>query len=157
MVAVHRLRGRRAVALRRGATVSCVGRAGRVRAVRRGAVQASGRSLVVLVAVVIALSVGAQWWSARAQRALGSEVAGLARAGDIHMISSQTCVFCTLARSWFHEHGVAFSECFIERDAACRAAYDGARAPGTPLIVVRGVPQLGFRPERLRDALQRPA
>ncbi|MDO8420452.1 MAG: hypothetical protein Q7S90_10480, partial [Rubrivivax sp.] len=78
----------------------------------------------------------------------------LAQAGDIRMLSSETCPICTVARTWFTEHRVPFSECLIERDAQCKADFDAARAPGTPLIIVRGVPQLGFNPERLRQALQ---
>ncbi|GMV47775.1 MAG: hypothetical protein AMXMBFR66_31730 [Pseudomonadota bacterium] len=111
------------------------------------------RDLAVLALLVIGASLAGQWWSARARSTLGDEVAALARPGDIRMISSETCAICALARRWFQQHRVAFAECFIERDAQCRADFDAARAPGTPLIVVRGVPQLGFRPERLRDAL----
>jgi hypothetical protein len=49
---------------------------------------------------------------------------------------------------------VPFSECLIERDAQCQADFDATRAPGTPVILVRGVPQLGFNPERVHAALQ---
>ena len=46
----------------------------------------------------------------------------------------------------------------VERDATCMARYQAQGAPGTPLIFVRGQPQLGFSPERVLDALrQRPA
>jgi len=118
---------------------------------------ASRRALAVLVLLVVGTSLAGQWWRTRARNALGAEVAALARAGDIRMLSSETCAICTLARGWFRDNRVAFSECFIERDVQCRAEFEAARAPGTPLIVVRGVPQLGFRPERLRDALARPS
>ena len=56
-------------------------------------------------------------------------------------------------RHWFAKHQVAYSECLIERDAACRAAFDALGARGTPVLVVRGQPQLGFSPQRLRSAL----
>jgi glutaredoxin len=73
------------------------------------------------------------------------------------MLSSDDCSICVVARRWFNTHGVVFSECSIERDAACRADFEARGAPGTPVLLVRGVPQLGFSPERLRAALERPA
>ncbi|MDP2004981.1 MAG: hypothetical protein Q8K45_04840 [Rubrivivax sp.] len=72
------------------------------------------------------------------------------------MLSSDSCSICVVARRWFTTHGVAYSECSIERDAACRADFEATRAPGTPVMLVRGVPQVGFSPERLRQALSRP-
>jgi hypothetical protein len=59
-----------------------------------------------------------------------------------------------VARRWFTTHSVTFSESGIEREAACRADFEARRAPGTPVMLVRGVPQLGFSPERLRAALE---
>jgi len=62
-----------------------------------------------------------------------------------------------VARLWFTEQKVPFSECFIERDAACAAEFAANRAPGTPLLLVRGQPQLGFSPDRVKERLQAPA
>ena len=117
----------------------------------------SKRSLLGLVALVLAVSVASQWWVGRHEQRLGGQVAALAQPGDIRMLSSETCAICTVALGWFNEHQVPFSECLIERDAQCRTDFDATRAPGTPVILVRGVPQLGFNPERLRLALQPPA
>jgi hypothetical protein len=117
-------------------------------------VKASRRSLFGLAALVLAVTVASQWWTGRHEQRLGEQVAGLAQPGDIRMLSSETCAICTLARGWFTEHRVPFSECLIERDAQCRADFDATSAPGTPVILVRGVPQLGFNPERVRLALQ---
>ncbi|HSM22319.1 MAG TPA: glutaredoxin domain-containing protein [Rubrivivax sp.] len=114
----------------------------------------SKRSLIGLVALVLAVSAASQWWSGRHEQRLGEQVAALAQPGDIRMLSSETCAFCTVARGWFTEHRVPFSECMIERDAQCRADFDATRSPGTPVILVRGVPQVGFSPERVRVALQ---
>ena len=122
----------------------------------RGAVKTSKRSLLGLVALVLAVSVASQWWVGRHEQRLGGQVAALAQPGDIRMLSSETCAVCTVARGWFTEHRVPFSECLIERDAQCQADFDATRSPGTPVILVRGVPQLGFNPERLRLALQPP-
>jgi len=115
---------------------------------------ASRASLAGLVLLVLGVSVASTWWVDRQEHRVGAQVAALARPGDIRMLSSETCAICAVARTWFTEHGVPFAECMIERDAQCRADFDAARAPGTPVIVVRGVPQLGFNPERLRLALQ---
>lgn len=106
--------------------------------------------LALLVAVVVGAS---QWWAARSENAVGAEVAALVRAGDIRMLSSDTCVVCASARRWFQAHAIAYTECSIERDSACKAAYERTGLQGTPVLLVRGQPQLGFSPQRLRAAL----
>lgn len=113
------------------------------------------RSFAVVGTLVLGVGLSVEWWSQRQQHLVGSEVAALARPGDIRMLSSETCVACARARAWLREHRVAFSECLIERDAQCRADFEGTRAPGTPVIVVRGVPRAGFDPESVRRGLQR--
>jgi hypothetical protein len=113
----------------------------------------SRRSLVVLVALVLAVSGGSSWWAARLKQDIGREVADKARPGDIRMLASTTCASCFVARQWFREHRVPFSECYIDRDEACAREFAATRLPGTPVLLVRGVPQLGFSPERLRDSL----
>jgi hypothetical protein len=117
-------------------------------------VKTSKRSLFGLVVLVLAVSAASQWWVGRHEQRLGEQVAALAQPGDIRMLSSETCAICTVARGWFSENRVPFSECLIERDPQCRADFDATRSPGTPVILVRGVPQLGFNPERVRLALQ---
>ena len=51
------------------------------------------------------------------------------------------------------QHDVPFSECFIERDTACAAQFEAARAPGTPVLLVRGQALVGFDAQRVRDTL----
>jgi glutaredoxin len=108
-------------------------------------------SLAVLLLGVWGATQALQWWSARQ---LGSEAAANAKPGDIQMISSVTCVFCAKARAWFTEQKIPFTECFVERDATCHAQYRGLLAPGTPVIVVRGQPQIGFSSQRVVAALR---
>lgn len=115
---------------------------------------ASRRSLLGLVALVLVLTAASEWWTRRAEAQLGQQVAALAKAGDIRMLASDTCGICVVARRWMTEHQVPFAECTIERDDACKAEFEALRAAGTPVMVVRGQPQLGFNPERLRAALQ---
>lgn len=111
------------------------------------------RELVGFVAVVIVASLGWEAFSAWHKNRLGAEVAQRARPGDIQMISSVNCVFCTRARQWFTEHQVPFDECFIERDDSCQALYAALQAPGTPVLRVRGQRQVGFTPQAVHKAL----
>ena len=117
----------------------------------------SRRSIAGLALLVLVVAAATQWWAHRAQAQVGSEVARLAAPGDIRMLSSETCSICVAARQWLQQHGVAFSECTIERDAACARDLAATGAPGTPVFLVRGQPLVGFSPQRLRDQLQRPA
>jgi glutaredoxin len=106
------------------------------------------------LAVVVALASGAsQWWRSHLAGSLGEQMAALAQPGDIQMLSSTTCVFCTAARHWLDDQRVPFSECFIEQDADCAARYQALGARGTPTLLVRGRLQLGFSPQRVLDDL----
>ncbi len=107
-----------------------------------------------LLLVVVLVWGALQGWRGVQAARLGPEVAGAARAGDIRMISSLTCAYCTQARAWFTEHRVAFSECFVERDAACADAYAALQAPGTPVLLVRDTRLVGFSPQRIAEALR---
>jgi glutaredoxin len=111
--------------------------------------------LGVPVAVLVFSTAWAAWLAWR-EPALGAEVARLARPGDVRMLSSQTCVFCDSARHWLQTHRVAFDECMIETDATCAAQFNALMAPGTPVMLVRGQPQVGFSPQRVREALAQP-
>jgi len=115
------------------------------------------RSVLGLLALVLGVSLASQWWSQQQAGEVGQQLAALAAPGDIVMLSSDICAPCLAARRWMQQHKVAFAECSIERDADCAERFRAAGAPGTPLLFVRGQPQLGFVPERLRAALQRPA
>jgi glutaredoxin len=118
---------------------------------------ASRKSLLWLAALVLAVTAASQWWSNHRQGNQGEQMAGLAQAGDIQMLSSTTCAICAKARAWFTQHDVAFSECFIETDAACAARFEATRSPGTPVLLVRGQPQVGFDPQRVLGVLKRPS
>lgn len=115
---------------------------------------ASARRFAPLALAALAAWAGMQLLQQWRGDSLGREMAAEAKAGDIMMISSETCPFCEQARAWFDEHDVAFDECFIERDAACAAAYRALQAPGTPTLVVRGRRQVGFDAERVVKALK---
>jgi glutaredoxin len=117
----------------------------------------SRRSIFGLVVMVLAVSATTQWWASHSQARLGEQMSALAKPGDIQMLSSTTCAFCTVARQWMQLHEVPFKECFIETDAACAARFEALRVPGTPVLLVRGQPQTGFNAQRVLDALGRGA
>ena len=111
-------------------------------------------SLAIVVAIVWS---GVQLFGIWQAQRLGQQVAREARAGDIVMVSSVTCPYCKEAREWFTDHKVVFSECFIETEPACAAAYNALQAPGTPVLLVRGQRQRGFDAQRIAAALTSPA
>jgi glutaredoxin len=115
----------------------------------------SPRALLGLVVLILVVSIGQQWWASQHERRLGVQVAALAGPGDIRVLSSENCAVCQVARLWLRENKVAFSECLIERDAACRAEHEAMRASGTPVFVVRGQAMQGWSPELLHAALER--
>lgn len=110
--------------------------------------------IVPLALFALAVWIGMQLLQRFSSERIGREMAGSAKAGDILMISSVTCPYCLEARSYFKEHQIAFTECFIERDAACTATYAALQAPGTPTLVVRGERQVGFSPQKVAQRLR---
>jgi len=112
------------------------------------------RRIAPLALLIAAGVAGIQLIESFGSERIGREMAASAKPGDIVMLSSETCEYCKQARAWFKQHQVAFGECFIERDAACRAAYDALHSPGTPMLVVRGQRQVGFSAERVAQALR---
>ncbi|HET9821366.1 MAG TPA: glutaredoxin family protein [Burkholderiaceae bacterium] len=122
---------------------------------RHGGALSTRRSLLGLAALALAVGGATTWWQGNAARRDGERLAALAGPGDIRMLSSETCVFCAAARRWLTGHRVAFDECFIERDADCRALYEATGARGTPTLLVRGQAQLGFDARRVIAALER--
>jgi glutaredoxin len=119
------------------------------------ALRPSRRSLWGLVVLIVLVMGAQQAWQEHKAGQVGNRVAAAAEPGDIRMLSSTTCAICVVARRWMEQHGVAYEECFIETDPGCRAEFDARMAVGTPVIVVRDQPQLGFSPERLLGAVER--
>ena len=114
----------------------------------------SRRSLLGLLVLVLAVSAANSWWGRWQQRSIGQQVAALAQAGDIQMLSSDTCSICVVARRWLQQHQVPFAECSIERDAACQRAFGASLAPGTPVLLVRGKVLVGFSAPQVLAVLQ---
>jgi glutaredoxin len=105
--------------------------------------------------VVIALAAAASWgWRNHVSAEDGELLAQRVKPGDIRMISSQTCGWCTAARRWIKSEGIAFDECFIERDEQCMADYQARGGMGTPTLIVRGQQVLGFDRARIIEIVQ---
>jgi glutaredoxin len=115
---------------------------------------ATRRSLVGLVALVLVVGGAAQGWREHQSQQVGRELAQLARPGDITMMSSTTCVFCTRARQFMTAQQVPFTECFIETNAHCAQRHEALGARGTPTLLVRGQLQLGFSAPAVLDQLR---
>ncbi|MDZ7858082.1 glutaredoxin family protein [Sphaerotilus sp.] len=108
--------------------------------------------LAVLVVGVVAWGLG-RVVQTQVQGDQAEALRAVARPGDIRMISSVTCIFCTKARQYMTEHRIPFEECLIERDPVCLADYKRLGASGTPTLLVRGQRHLGFDPQRVAAAL----
>ena len=108
---------------------------------------------LALMAVMLCASAAMHSFTAWSRARLGAAVAENARAGDIHMLASVTCVYCAEARAWFHAHRVPFTECLIENDTRCADSYRALMSPGTPVMLVRGRPLVGFSAQAVADAL----
>lgn len=108
-------------------------------------------SLVVIVAVVLGLSTLARGWQTRSD---GEALRERVQPGDLLMLSSTTCPYCTKAREWLTEQRVPHRECFIETDAACASEFRARGAIGTPTLVVRGQTVVGFDRTRLLALLE---
>lgn len=111
-------------------------------------------SLLILLAIVAGTGFGMQIYRDRADDDLGRQVAAYARPGDIHMLSSVSCVYCDRARAWFDRHRVPYSECFVERDELCADRFRAAMTQGTPTLFVKGRRLVGFSAQRVLDALR---
>lgn len=100
---------------------------------------------------------GMYLWRARSESNWAREIAASVRPGEIVMFSTQSCVYCAKARRWLDDHHIPFTECDIERSPACLARYQALGGIGTPTFEVRGARLVGFSPQELAEALQRPA
>ena len=111
------------------------------------------RQLIGLALLLLAITAGTEAWRSHLAARWAAPLVAVARPGDIRLISSVTCTYCTQARQWLTAAGVPFDECFIEREATCAQRFQALGGAGTPLVLVRGQPQLGFTPEQVARAL----
>lgn len=119
--------------------------------------KASQRRQWWVLAGIVVLALGGSklvsWWGQERTAAL---VRQHVRPGDITMYTTESCPYCVKARDWLKSHQVPWLECDVERNAACRQAYEAQGAPGTPLMHVKGRWGLGFNAEWLSRAIEMP-
>jgi len=108
-------------------------------------------SLALIVAVVWGLST---WARQGLHEGQAQSLREKAKPGDIVMLSSRSCVYCTLARQWFEAERIPYAECFIESNAQCAQRYRETLAQGTPTFLVRGQVILGLDRARMVALLE---
>ena len=71
--------------------------------------------------IVIVLAAFASWaWRTHVEEADGERLAALVQAGDIRMISSETCGWCTAARRWMTERRSMTTPTLLRKSATGR-------------------------------------
>lgn len=113
------------------------------------------RPLIPLVVIAVVMLGGVQALKAWQSRGQAGALRASTLPGDILMLSSATCGYCTQARDWMTEQRVPFTECFIEQDVACAATFQRLGGQGTPTLLVRGQAITGFDRQRVLAALNR--
>ena len=72
----------------------------------------------------------------------------------VKIYSTPTCVFCRMAKDFFKEHGVKFTEVDVAADeAAAQEMIDKTGQMGVPVIEVNGEIVVGFDEAKLRTTL----
>ena len=110
------------------------------------------------LALVMALALLLGSWLRSGQEPADADQTAQLRAqlqpGQLQMISSTTCAYCTKARLWLTEQQVPFDECFVETNSACRQRWVSVGAQATPTFVVGRSAVLGLDVPRLIELAQ---
>ena len=73
---------------------------------------------------------------------------------NVTIYSTPTCHYCTLAKDFFKEHGVAYTEYDVASDIGKRKEMvDKSGQMGVPVIDIDGQIMVGFGEEALSSAL----
>jgi glutaredoxin len=115
------------------------------------------RAELIPLALVMALAFGLGQWirggQAPATDQQGEQLRAVVKPGQLQMISSTTCAYCTKARQWLTAQRVPFEECFVETNAACRQRWVQTGAKATPTFVVGQDAVLGLDAARLLELI----
>ena len=115
--------------------------------------------LTLLLVVGLATAATTLWQRHRSSDDVQA-IARLAGPGDLFLYSATWCGWCTRAKQQLDAQRVAYGVCEIDLDAACKARFNALAArlgrSGTPIVLVRGEPQLGFDASQVRARLERP-
>ena len=58
-------------------------------------------------------------------------------AADVAIYTQPGCAYCEMAKQWLDANGFRYTECDIESDPGCAAAYKQYLAIGTPYVVIK--------------------
>ena len=115
------------------------------------------RSEIIGLAIVMAVSMGLGQWlrstQAPATDEQGAQLRSLVKPGQLQMISSTSCRYCTIAREWLTAQQVPFDECFVETSSACRQRFQQTGGRATPTFVIGQKAVLGLDAARLLQIL----
>lgn len=107
--------------------------------------------LLAIVAVVWGLST---WARQGLHEGQAQSLRERAKPGDIVMLSSRSCAYCSQAREWFEAERIPYAECFIESNAQCAQRFRETQAQGTPTFLVRGQVIVGLDRARMVALLE---
>lgn len=105
------------------------------------------KKIIVLIA---ALAIYQQWDRIKAFVAPAPPV--VASSGEVILYSTAWCGYCTKARNFMNEKGIAFREEDIEKSASARQAYEALGGRGVPLLNVKGTVISGYNPQAIVKA-----
>ena len=74
---------------------------------------------------------------------------------DVIVFSSNTCPYCTLAKNYLEEKGVAYVEKNVQTDKDARAELMAMGHMGVPVLVIDGEQIVGFDKDRLETILDK--
>lgn len=103
------------------------------------------KKIIVLIA---ALAIYQQWDRIKAAVAPAPPPM-VASSGEVILYSTAWCGYCTKARNFMNEKGIAFREEDIEKSASARQAYDALGGRGVPLLNVKGTVISGYNPQAI--------
>lgn len=110
------------------------------------------------LALVMALALLISAWLRSGQEPADADQTAQLRAqlqpGQLQMISSTSCGYCTKARLWLTEQKIPFDECFVEKDEGCRQRWQQTGARATPTFVLRDQAVLGLDVPRFLQLLK---
>lgn len=74
---------------------------------------------------------------------------------QVIVYSTPTCPYCTMAKAFLEEQGVAFKEVDVSKDySAAREMVEKSGQMGVPVIDVKGTIIIGFDQEAILNALK---
>ncbi|MDB5255110.1 MAG: glutaredoxin [Candidatus Nomurabacteria bacterium] len=73
---------------------------------------------------------------------------------NVEIYTTDTCHYCNLAKAYFKEHNVAYTEYNVGHDAAKRQEMiDMTHQFGVPVIVVGDTALVGFQEDKIAELL----